>query len=284
MNYRHLSPIQENILFASIIADGEITKCYPGSRRKNNSYREHYGVQQEAYRRWKASFYEGQLYILSKSNCLVSKSDSYFTKLYSHFYNQIGNKKIPLELLSRCILPHFLTILYLDDGSLCITKRINFPKKLIYLSPSIYLYLQNYPKDELIVLQKHISKYFGFNFKINKRKDGYGHILRLSTVSESLKFLETIKECSAGCPEMEYKYDWTKRLQMEREKLLKDYPDFQILSSDSNRWRDYTKEEITTMILLKKEGKTNQQIADELQRSYWSIVYKLKDIRKDGLL
>lgn len=284
MNFRNLSPIQENILFASIIADGEITKCYPSSRRKNNSYREHYGVQQEAYRRWKASFYDGQLYILSKSNCLVSKSDPYFTKLYSHFYNQLGSKKIPLELLSRCILPHFLTILYLDDGSLCITKRINFSKKLIYLLPSIYLYLQNYPEDELIVLQKHISKYFGFNFKINKRKDGYGHILRLSTVSDSLKFLETIKEYSAGCPEMEYKYDWTKRLQMEREKLLKVYPDFQILPSDSNRWRDYTKEEITTMILLKKEGKTNQQIADELQRSYWSIVYKFKDIRKDGLL
>lgn len=36
-----LTDIQRNVLIASIIVDGEITKCYPGTRRKNNNYREH---------------------------------------------------------------------------------------------------------------------------------------------------------------------------------------------------------------------------------------------------
>ncbi len=34
---KKLSLQQQSILLASILGDGEITKCYPGSRRKNNS-------------------------------------------------------------------------------------------------------------------------------------------------------------------------------------------------------------------------------------------------------
>lgn len=52
-----LTEIQRNILIASIIADGEITKIYKNSRRKNHSYREHYGRDQEDYRKWKISFF-----------------------------------------------------------------------------------------------------------------------------------------------------------------------------------------------------------------------------------
>ncbi len=47
MEFNKLSLIQQNILVASILGDGEITKLYKGSRRKNNSYREHYGTKQK---------------------------------------------------------------------------------------------------------------------------------------------------------------------------------------------------------------------------------------------
>lgn len=39
-----LSSVQQNVLIASIAGDGEITNLYKGSRRRNNSYGEHYGV------------------------------------------------------------------------------------------------------------------------------------------------------------------------------------------------------------------------------------------------
>ncbi|MFD1852090.1 hypothetical protein [Oceanobacillus bengalensis] len=69
-----LTPVQINTLAASIIGDGEITKIYPNSRRKNNSYREHYGIEQMKYRKWKAQIMEGLFYITPKSNTFRSKT------------------------------------------------------------------------------------------------------------------------------------------------------------------------------------------------------------------
>ncbi len=70
----NLDEVQFNILVASIIGDGEITKIYPNSRRINNSYREHYGTEQKNYRLWKQTFLPDLLYITPKSNTLRSKS------------------------------------------------------------------------------------------------------------------------------------------------------------------------------------------------------------------
>lgn len=136
-----LTDVQRNVLIASIIADGEITKCYPGTRRKNNSYREHYGKAQESYRYWKQSLLPKILYITPKSQTLRSASLPMFTKLYPHFYDETGSKKILTELLTYCTHPLFLAVLYLDDGSLSLSNRINHRKKLIYLTPHIFLYL-----------------------------------------------------------------------------------------------------------------------------------------------
>jgi hypothetical protein len=82
-----LTPIQQNMLIASIIGDGEITKLYKNSRRKNHSYREHFGVEQMEYRKWKVSFFDGLLYITQKSHCVRSPSLPLFTKLYPLFYH-----------------------------------------------------------------------------------------------------------------------------------------------------------------------------------------------------
>lgn len=62
-DFLQLTPVQQNVLIASIIGDGEITKLYKNSRRKNHSYREHFGIDQEEYRRWKVSFFNDLLYI-----------------------------------------------------------------------------------------------------------------------------------------------------------------------------------------------------------------------------
>lgn len=168
-----LSNIQKNILIASIISDGEITKLYPNSRRKNNSYREHYGKQQEEYRMWKQSFLPDLFYLTPKSQTLRSRSHPLFTELYPHFYNENGDKKIPVQLLKYCDSPYFLATLYMDDGTLSISKRINHNKKLIYLTPHIFLYLQNFPPNELKILKDYILHQFNIEFTLSKRPDGY---------------------------------------------------------------------------------------------------------------
>lgn len=42
MDWEALSEEQVAVLVASILGDGEITKCYAHDRRINNSYREHF--------------------------------------------------------------------------------------------------------------------------------------------------------------------------------------------------------------------------------------------------
>jgi hypothetical protein len=282
MLFEDLSDRQKNIICASVIADGEITKCYQGSRRKNNSYREHFSIEQLEYRRWKESYFPEILYLRNDQTNLVSKSIPLFTQLYNSFYTNSGDKRIPTELLQYCTLPHFIATLYLDDGSLCISKRINNRKKLIYLTPHICLYLQNFPRNELIILQQHLNEHFKINFRLNKRKDGFGYILKLTKVEEAMKFLNIVRQ-AIDCPSMKYKYDWDYRLQLERGKLT-NYEGYTVIASDSMRSRNYSQKEILQMISLKKDGISDKEISQILNRSYWSIVYKLKEIRKDGHL
>ncbi|WP_346726689.1 hypothetical protein [Bacillus suaedaesalsae] len=96
---------------------------------------------------------------------------------------------LPVKLLKYCQLINFLAILYMDDGSLTISKRINHNKKKIYLTPHISLYLQNYTKNELQILQIHIHQKFGIAFSLSKRKDGNGYILRLTSTQNTYDFL-----------------------------------------------------------------------------------------------
>ncbi|MGD6848912.1 DNA endonuclease [Rossellomorea aquimaris] len=282
-NFLNLSFIQRNLLIGSIMGDGEITKIYPNSRRKNHSYREHYGIEQENYRTWKASFFPNLFYLTKKSQTMRSKSDPLFTELFPYFYNN-HSKQIPIMLLKYCTSPYFLVALYLDDGSLSISKRINHQNKKIYLTPHVYLYLQNYPKEELEVLQQHIFDTFQINFKLSKRRDGYGYILKGTSTDLTYNFLNLLSPITLTCESMYYKSNWEWRLKQEEEKFFKQYPKYQIIASSSDRFKNYTAGEVRKMILLKKNGVKDIEIAKTLGRSYWSVVYKLRELRSEGIL
>ncbi|MBB6177628.1 hypothetical protein HNQ82_002466 [Anoxybacillus tengchongensis] len=279
-DFWRLTPIQQNILIASIIGDGEITKIYSNSRRKNHSYREHFGIAQKEYRQWKISFFDKLLYITPRSQCIRSASLQLFTALYAHFYDEDGVKRVPVRLLSYCTLPHFLAFLYMDDGALCISSRINIRKKQIYLTPHIYLYLQCYTATELQQLQQHIFHTFDIKFQLSRRKDGQGVILKTTSVKETFLFLDLISPITIDCPSMYYKTNWNERLQIENAKWKSKYPDFKVLVSNSDRWKNYTEEEIQLIKKMKKDGATVQEIANALQRSYWSVTYKWREINK----
>lgn len=278
-----LTDVQKNILVASIIGDGEITKIYPGSRRINNSYREHYGIKQKDYRIWKQSFLPDLLYITPKSNTLRSRSCKLFTSWFPLFYKN-GEKRIPQRLIKQCSLPHFLAVLHMDDGSLSISRRINHRKKIIYLLPHIYLYLQNYRPSDLNILNKHIEQAFNVQLRLNNRKDGHGSILRTTSVQETLNFLDAIQSVTSTCPSMLYKTNWTYRFAIEKERYHLKYPDYQVLTSNRKRSKAYDEKEIAKLIKLKSNSFTDQQIANEIGRSYWSVVYKLADLRKNHLI
>lgn len=141
----NLSSSQQAILLASTLGDGEITKCYPGSRRKNNSYREHFGESQRFYREWKSQQLPDLLYL--RQNNLVSRSIPLFTELYPYFYLS-DQKDVPLALIPSCNHPLFLLTFYLDDGSLIISKRFTSKQQLI-VSSTIVLYLQSFLKHSL---------------------------------------------------------------------------------------------------------------------------------------
>ena len=284
MELLKLSPVQQNVLIASIIGDGEITKLYKGSRRRNNSYREHYGIQQKAYREWKQTLIPELLYLTPKSNTLRSKSSSLFTELYPHFYDNANQKQVPSRLLSICTLPHFLAVLYMDDGTLCVTKRINHLKRKIYLNPSIMLALQNFPRPQLEILQQHINRTFNLSFKYVTVPDGYRSALKFTSVKDTLTFLDTIQSITVTCQSMYYKTNWAWRFNHEKELLAKQYPGYQVITTSSERSKPYSCEEISLLISLKQTGQTTNQIATALGRTYWSVTYKLGELRREGLI
>ncbi|WP_248892314.1 hypothetical protein [Bacillus methanolicus] len=108
--------------------------------------------------------------------------------------------------------------------------------------------------------------------------------MKLTKVNESIKFLNLISEATKECTGMEYKLDWEKRLLIETKKLNKIFPGFKVISSDSDRWRNYLDKDIDQMVYLKQNGYTDKEIAKRLNRTYWSVVYKLRELRKDGRL
>ncbi|MTH55064.1 DNA endonuclease [Bacillus mangrovi] len=279
ITFGSLTTYQQNVLLASILGDGEITKLYKNSRRINRSYREHYSKEQEDYRMWKCAVLPELLYKRQKGNYIVSKSLEMFNYLSDHFYPENTDKRIPVQLLRYISHPIFIAVLYLDDGSLCISRRINHHKKKITLSPVIALYLQCFEEEELILLKKHIKEIFDYDLVLSKRKDGKGTILKLQKTAEVYQFLKLIGT-EINLESMRYKFDWEYRFIKERQRYRSLYPDYEVTSAHSNNFRPYTANEIETMMALKQKGETDAKIAQTLDRSYWSVVYKLAELRK----
>jgi hypothetical protein len=186
--------------------------------------------------------------------------------------------------LKYCILPYFLAAIYLDDGSLSISNRINHRSKKIYLTPYIFLYIQNYTKDQLQSLQCHIAETFDFYFKLSKRKDGHGYILRGTSTELTYRFLSFLSPITSTCPTMFYKSDWEWRLNQEKLKFNESHKGYEIVATSPDRFKNYADEEVEKIISLKKKGLKDKEIAVVVNRSYWSIVYKLRDLRTAGLL
>lgn len=266
----NLSSQQQAILLASILGDGEITKCYSSSRRKNNSYREHFGESQRFYREWKRQQLPDLLYI--RQNNLVSRSLPLFTELYPYFYPS-DQKDIPFALLSLCNHPLFLLTLYLDDGSLIVSKRLTSKQQLI-ASPTIALYLQSFSKQSLTLLCEWLNHNFRLYFRVAKTSNGSGYFLRTTRFEDTMQFLDYLTPYVNELPDFSYKLDWKIRLKQ----IQQDHPHVHILSTKPNRY--FSPLEMEQLMNDMANQVPVSEIAQRLNRSIWSIYAKLKTIKK----
>lgn len=274
-----LSPIQYNVLFASILGDGTLAKIPTKSRRINSNYREHFSEAQLAYREWKVAQLDGLLYFNKTKSEILSNSLPMITELERLFYGQDRVKQIPIDLLNVCTLPHFPAVLFMDDGSLSISHRVNHRLKKIYLTPHIYLYLQAFTKKDLELLRIHLSYHFKVNLSLSKRKDGFGYVLKTTAVEETFIFLQTIRHIILDCPSMYYKTNWNYRFTIELMKWSAKFPGYKVITSSSERSKAYSDDEIGLLIKLKLLGYSDKDVGELLNRSYWSVVYKWREIR-----
>lgn len=267
---------QEQIIFGSILGDGYISK---GAQRSiNYYYQEHFGESQRAYREWKEEMLQYLSFTIS-GNYLRSGSHPYFTKLHKELYKN-NTKILTKQFLAKCIHPLFLTTLYLDDGSLTISYTYNKNKNIVYCQPSIILYTLNFTKAENTILAHHLNKTFQTNFVVSQHPDGSRHLLKINKQSEVAHLLKVIKPHVKNIPSMRYKTDVAENVRLKRKHIYKKFNEnVTIKLSSSNRRRKYSEAEIQKLIELKREGLTDQNIANKLDRTYWSVVYKLRELR-----
>ncbi|WP_214889350.1 endonuclease [Exiguobacterium sp. s142] len=274
MDWDGLSEEQVAILVASILGDGEITKCYVYDRRVNNSYREHFSMGQLSYREWKQRKLPDLLYL--RGNNLVSRSIPLMTRLFPLFYP--NNKKlIPFELLEDIRHPSFLLTLYLDDGSLLLSKRFNNNKKEIQFTPHIALYLQAFSKEQLERLAVFLFERFNINVRTSGTPSGTGYYLKTTKVTDTFQILDVLKPYLTELPDFAYKLDWETRLASDIAQHKTSHPDYTVRVSIPAR--PYSNEEIASLIEWKHQGVTDREIARRLNRTYWSVVYKWQDVK-----
>lgn len=273
--------LQEQIIYGSLLGDGYISTG--ADRSINCYYQEHFSPKQLDYRKWKLDNLRNLGFSI-KGNYLRSTSHPYFTKLQKQLYKN-GRKIVTKEFLKRCNHLLFLTSLYLDDGSLIISTRYNKNKHVVYCSPSIIIYTLNFTFDENTMLANHLNNVFKTNFVISGHPDGNGYLLKLNKERDVSNFLKLLEPHTKNIPSMFYKTILTTKIEaMEHNSKEKYGKDIVIKTSSSQRCKPYSKTEINTLIEWKKQGKTDVAIAEYLNRSYWSVVYKLVELRKNHLL
>lgn len=273
--------LQEQIILGSLLGDGYISK---GAQRSvNYYYQEHFGESQREYRLWKLSKLE-KLNFTINGNYLRSVSHPYFTRLHPILYPN-GRKSLTAKYLSKCNHPIFLSTLYLDDGSLTISYSYNKNTHTVYCHPSIILYTLNLTKEENIRLATYLNHTFNVQFVVSGHPDGHRSLLKINKEWEVSHFLNTIKPYVKDIPSMKYKICLRENINLKINHIKEKFgKDIKVKISSSDRRRIYSKSEIIKLIDLKNSGYTVHAIAHQLGRSYWSVVYKISNLRKERLL
>jgi hypothetical protein len=165
----------------------------------------------------------------------------------------------------------------MDDGSLVISKN-NKPN--ITVNPIITLYTLNFSEEENMIVQEHIYKTFNVKFNLKEHPDGKKYILTIGKREEVFNFIDIIKPYAFQISGMDYKWNIDKRIieECKNDKRIN-------LSNFYNRkFLSYTNDDISKIIDLKNKGYSDREIANKLNRSYWGIVWKIRDLRAKNMI
>lgn len=267
---------QRNIIVGSILGDASLSLY---GRSKNAYFREHGCDKLIGYRRWKCEKLSTLDFKLDLSGKLHSPSHSIYTELYKKFYNEQRVKYLSKENLLLLNHPIGLACLYMDDGSLVIDSSSGKNKK--YLFPRLSLYTLCFSQYENELLQQHIYNVFGISFKLKSRPDGKQFILELNNRNGVLDFLELVKPYVLQIPCMHYKVNLHRRIIVAKQQQKEEDKEI-VLRADPITSSSYSEDDEALLISMKKQGKSDNEIAQKLNRSYWGIVDKIRRLRKEG--
>ena len=275
-----LSTLEENIIVGSILGDGSLSFS---QRSRNAYYREHFSINQLEYRQWKKNNILSLSFRIENNEHLKSPSHPIFTNLYNQFYIN-GKKTITKSNIKLLNHPIGLTCLYLDDGSLIINvfkKNYN-----IYITPSISISTLCFSKKECEILKRHLLTTFDIQFRLNPHPSGKGYMLVCSKLASIDKFFDLIQPYCKNITSLRYKWDKDYRIQVKYNELKNQYSNtYKIrISTISDIPNRYSVEDEKKIIFMKKNGYTDQEIADALNRTYWGVVDKIRRMRKNGIL
>lgn len=273
-----LTQIEKNVLIGSLLGDGSLALY---GRSKNAYYREHGCIAQVPYREWKLYKLRALDFKLLR-NCKYPKLCSPSNKIYTDLYNMFYISKIKTitnENIKTLDHPVGLACLYMDDGSLVIdsSKRTNGS---IYIFPRISLYTLSFSKEENEILKDHLKIKFNVETKLKKRRDGKNYLLEINKKIEVLNFLNIIKPFVEEIPCMNYKINVEQRFNDKRASLKNQG------YTKINQWKSdvldnsYSIDQEKLIITLKKNGTTDKEISEILNRSYWGIVDKIRRLNK----
>lgn len=154
----------------------------------------------------------------------------------------------------------------------------------MYCHPSIQLYTLNLTRNKNVNLAAHLNQTFNTNFSVSSHPDGNKSLLKLNKEIDVRYFLDLIKPYVQEIPSMKYKTCLDEKIRLYSDRIKEKYGIEVIIKlSSSSRRNSYSTPEINTIIQLKKSG-YNKEIANNLGRTYWSVIYKMSELRKKGLL
>ncbi|WP_255406637.1 hypothetical protein [Sporosarcina sp. P18a] len=257
-----LSTTQQNIVLGSIIGDGMLTHKKSKYKGIRSSYHEHFSIKQKEYRAWKVMKLKPYLSFIPRGDHIISKTEDLWSSLEEVIYSESIEgknriKQLPLSILEKLDDLHSLATIYMDDGSLLLTTRVNHNCKKIYITPHIAIYLQSFTYEELLLLQGQMKKLTTVEFRLTKLPSGNGYYLRTSRTADTLQFLQNLEHVVVTCPSMSYKTNWQYRFYLEKQKWRQEYPNYQLIVSDRNRMRPYTADEISRLRHMKQSRKTD---------------------------
>ena len=162
-----------------------------------------------------------------------------------------------------------------------VSYQHNKKTNTIYCHPSIVLYTLNFTENENQLLARHLNHTFKTNFVVSGHPDGHRSLLKLNKVSEVTHLLDLINTHIDDISSMKYKTCLQTNIAQKAVHIKDTFgKDVRIQISSSNRRRAYTENEIETIIKMKNAGATDQTIAKALNRTYWSVVHKIRELRK----